>query len=134
MKRLGEFSVTQVVLQDGFLYFLIILVLGALTAVDALIRMLTNSINGNLNTSLVLIIPFFNILPNMLISHLMLHLRTFSSPEAISKVAQSSAGQQYSGLCFATNSFLGNIGAPLDSGDNDKEEWDDERNVSSTNL
>ena len=43
----------------------------------------------------------------------MLNLRTFSNPEEMSRLTQNAEGQQYSGLQFATNSFLGNIGAPL---------------------
>ena len=58
----------------------------------------------------------------MLISRLMLNLRTFSSPEEMSLLTQPSAGQRLEGLTFATNSFLGNIGAPLDDSDGIVEE------------
>ncbi|KIK51561.1 hypothetical protein GYMLUDRAFT_393639 [Collybiopsis luxurians FD-317 M1] len=64
----------------------------------------------------------------MLISQLMLNLRTFSNPDTITnKKTQSSAEQEYSGIHFATNSFLGNIGAPLDGGDHEEEEWDSDK-------
>jgi hypothetical protein len=45
----------------------------------------------------------------------MLNLHIFSNPEEMNRLTQSTEGQQYSGLQFATNSFLGNIGAPLGS-------------------
>ncbi|KIK52745.1 hypothetical protein GYMLUDRAFT_49789 [Collybiopsis luxurians FD-317 M1] len=121
MKRLGESSISQVVLQDGILYFLIQLVLGVLDATAKGVQLLVRSkAVKNLGFS----VPFFNIVPNMLISHLMLNLRTFSSPEATDSMVQSTEGQQYSGMHFATNSFLGNIGAPLDRGDFEEEDWD----------
>jgi hypothetical protein len=63
-------------------------------------------------------------LPNILISRLMLNLRTFSSPAELSQVTQT-ATKQLSGLHFATNSFLGNIGAPLDGGQEEAVEDED---------
>ena len=58
-------------------------------------------------------------MPNMLSSRLVLNLHTFSGPEETSTFIE---GHQYSGLQFATNSFLGNIGAPLDGRINEEEE------------
>ncbi|KAJ4466950.1 hypothetical protein C8R41DRAFT_723532, partial [Lentinula lateritia] len=75
MQRLNQSSITQVIIRDGTLYFL---------------------------------------LPNILISRLMLNLRTYSEP-GNSTISQ---GQQthVSSLNFASNQMLGNIGAPLDGG------------------
>ena len=47
-------------------------------------------------------------LPNILISRLMLNLRIFSNSEEMGSRGHLSE------LNFATNNFLGNIGAPLD--------------------
>ncbi|KIK51160.1 hypothetical protein GYMLUDRAFT_252335 [Collybiopsis luxurians FD-317 M1] len=121
MKRLGEASVTQVILRDGFLYFLLMLVMGILAAIGTLINWY---MKPTITTIFDIIVPFFDILPNMLISRLMLNLRTFSSPEEMSRATQASAGQQPEGLTFATNSFLGNIGAPLDDSEEVMEEED----------
>ncbi|KIK51984.1 hypothetical protein GYMLUDRAFT_50193 [Collybiopsis luxurians FD-317 M1] len=55
-----------------------------------------------------LIGPFYSVVPNILISRFMLNLRTVYSPEEM-----SAERQQYSGLQFAANSIIGNIGAPL---------------------
>ncbi|KAJ3781632.1 hypothetical protein GGU10DRAFT_256595, partial [Lentinula aff. detonsa] len=53
-------------------------------------------------------------LPNMLISRLMLNLRTFPPPEG--HTLTTSQGAYLSSLHFASNQILGNIGAPLDGG------------------
>ncbi|KIK50971.1 hypothetical protein GYMLUDRAFT_252489 [Collybiopsis luxurians FD-317 M1] len=74
------------------------------------------------NTFFSLIAPFFNILPNILISRLMLNLCTFSNPAEMSRIMRSAEGRQYSGLQFATNGFLGNIGAPLGRESTEEEE------------
>ncbi|KIK52744.1 hypothetical protein GYMLUDRAFT_250996 [Collybiopsis luxurians FD-317 M1] len=58
---------------------------------------------------------------DIILQHLILNLRTFSNCEAIGKMGQGAAGQQYSGMQFATNSFLENIGAPLDVRDYEEE-------------
>ncbi|KAH7870563.1 uncharacterized protein C8R40DRAFT_1010359, partial [Lentinula edodes] len=60
------------------------------------------------------------ILPNLLISRLMLNLRTYSE----SGNTTTSEGQQthVSSLNFASNQMLGNIGAPLDGGSFNEEE------------
>ncbi|KIK50966.1 hypothetical protein GYMLUDRAFT_252486 [Collybiopsis luxurians FD-317 M1] len=77
---------------------------------------------SNVKSFFILITPFFNILPNILISRLMLNLRTFSIPEGVNRPTQNTEGQQHSALQFATNSFLGNIGTPLGGGSVEEEE------------
>ncbi|KIK52734.1 hypothetical protein GYMLUDRAFT_962934 [Collybiopsis luxurians FD-317 M1] len=119
MKRLGESSVTQVIIRDGSAYFLIMLIVAILNTIGNLINLLTES---PANSFFNLIVPFFEVLPNMLISRLVLNLHTFSASEETSRSRQSAERQQYSGLHFATNSFLGNIGAPLDGGTIEEEE------------
>ncbi|KAF5388757.1 hypothetical protein D9757_005577 [Collybiopsis confluens] len=65
------------------------------------------------------ITPFFDIsLPNILISRLVLNLRTFSLLEA----TRSQTITTISGLNFATNRILGNIGGPIQSGEVEQEE------------
>ncbi|KAJ3871453.1 hypothetical protein F5051DRAFT_433845 [Lentinula edodes] len=84
--------------------------------------------SGNANNSEDFVTPFFDILPNILISHLMLNLRTYSEP-GNSTISQ---GQQthVSSLDFASNQMLGNIGAPLDGGSfNEEEEEEEEERV-----
>lgn len=63
-------------------------------------------------------------LPNILISHLMLNLRTYSEPGNTT----ISQGQQtrVSSLNFASNQMLGNIGAPLDGESFNEEEEEEE--------
>ncbi|KAJ3852025.1 hypothetical protein EV368DRAFT_65260 [Lentinula lateritia] len=82
--------------------------------------------SGNTNNFGNFVTPFFDILPNLLISHLMLNLRTYSEPGNTT----ISQGQQthISSLDFASNQMLGNIGAPLDGGPfNEEEEKEEER-------
>ncbi|KIK50962.1 hypothetical protein GYMLUDRAFT_50871 [Collybiopsis luxurians FD-317 M1] len=113
MRRLRESSVTQVIVRDGSIYFLIMLVVAIFNAIAYSINLLTASV---IATFFDLISQFANILPNILIGRLVLNLHSFSDPEEVSRFSQSAEGQHYSGLKFATNSFLGNIGAPLDGG------------------
>ena len=66
-----------------------------------------------LNGSSYMIDIFFlcSSLSNIFISRLILSRSTYSSPEERRRASQSGRG---SDLHFATNSFLGNIGAPVD--------------------
>ncbi|KAJ3871600.1 hypothetical protein F5051DRAFT_484551 [Lentinula edodes] len=67
------------------------------------------------------------ILPNLLISRLMLNLHTYSEPgnTTISQVQQT----HVSSLNFASNQMLGNIGAPLDGRSFNEEEEEEEERV-----
>ncbi|KAJ3920730.1 hypothetical protein F5877DRAFT_65530 [Lentinula edodes] len=107
MHRLGQPGITQVIIRDAFLYFLVITIKVTLKS-------------GNSNNFSGFVTPFFNILPNLLISRLMLNLRTYSE----SGNTTTSEGQQthVSSLNFASNQMLGNIGAPLDGGSFNEEE------------
>ncbi|KAJ3791353.1 hypothetical protein GGU11DRAFT_812749, partial [Lentinula aff. detonsa] len=67
MKRQGQSSVAHVIVQDGILYFLVVLVSAV---IEAILAVLISTIST----------PFFDFLPNMLISRLMLNLRTFPTP------------------------------------------------------
>ncbi|KAJ4465118.1 hypothetical protein C8R41DRAFT_871934 [Lentinula lateritia] len=112
MHRLGQPGITQVIIRDAFLYFLVITIKVTLKS-------------GNSNNFSGFVTPFFNILPNLLISRLMLNLRTYSE----SGNTTTSEGQQthVSSLNFASNQMLGNIGAPLDGGSfNEKEEAEED--------
>ncbi|KAJ3924499.1 MAG: hypothetical protein NXY57DRAFT_969746 [Lentinula lateritia] len=82
--------------------------------------------SGNGNNSEEFVTPFFDILPIILISRLMLNLHTYSEPGNTT----ISQGQQtrVSSLNFASNQMLGNIGAPLDGRSfNEEEEVEEER-------
>ncbi|KAJ3779850.1 hypothetical protein GGU10DRAFT_381658 [Lentinula aff. detonsa] len=58
-------------------------------------------------------------LPNLLMSRLMLNLRTFPTPGTGDTLTQRA---NLSSLHFASNQMLGNIGAPLDGGSFSEEE------------
>ncbi|KAJ3884957.1 hypothetical protein GG344DRAFT_70944 [Lentinula edodes] len=108
MQRLNQSSVTQIIIRDESLKI--------------------SLKSGNTNNFGIFVTPFFEILPNLLISHLMLNLRTYSEPGNTT----ISQGQQtrVSSLNFASNQMLGNIGAPLDGGSfNEEEEEEEEERV-----
>ncbi|KAJ3897383.1 hypothetical protein F5879DRAFT_983099 [Lentinula edodes] len=121
MQRLNQSSITQVIIRDGN-YFILAIILAIFSVVKTLKVALKS---GNLNNVEDFIIPFFDLLPNLLISRLMLNLRTYSEP-GNSTISQ---GQQthVSSLNFASNQMLGNIGAPLDGGSFNEEEEEEER-------
>ncbi|KAF5352126.1 hypothetical protein D9757_013266 [Collybiopsis confluens] len=109
MKHLGQVSsIAQVILIDGLLYFLLMLIIGIISVILSLIQLLTPGTNKITTVSLI-ISPFFDVLPNLLISRLVLNLSNFYSMEE----ANLSNNRTISGLQFATNRILGNIGAPL---------------------
>ncbi|KAJ4484613.1 hypothetical protein C8R41DRAFT_921534 [Lentinula lateritia] len=80
----------------------------------------------NSQNSLEVIVPFFIILPNLFISHLVLNLRIFSKSgnTVISQRTKSSV----SSLNFASSQMLGNIGAPLDGTSFTEKEDEEEEN------
>ncbi|KAJ3846718.1 hypothetical protein EV368DRAFT_69700 [Lentinula lateritia] len=123
MQRLGEPGITQVIIRDAFLYFLLMLAVAVLDAIFSVVTLKSGSSN-NFSGSVT---PFFNILPNLLISRLMLNLRTYSEPgnTTISKGQQT----HVSSLNFASNQMLGNIGAPLDGVSFDEGEEDREMDI-----
>ncbi|KAJ3927568.1 MAG: hypothetical protein NXY57DRAFT_903657, partial [Lentinula lateritia] len=111
MQRIGESSITHLIIRDGEHF-----------RVGGIPMYVNEAQNCTSCTYLLIdfslqqfffgfVIPFFNILPNLLIGHLVLNLRTF--PEPKNTMIQ---GQQthISSLHFASNQMLGNIGAPLD--------------------
>ncbi|KAJ3881614.1 hypothetical protein F5051DRAFT_425594 [Lentinula edodes] len=108
MQRLNQSSITQIIIRDESLK--------------------VSLKSENFNNFEGFVAPFFEILPNLLISRLMLNLRTYSEP-GNSTISQ---GQQthVSSLNFASNQMLGNIGAPLDGGSfNEEEEEEEEERV-----
>ncbi|KAJ3912358.1 hypothetical protein F5877DRAFT_72462 [Lentinula edodes] len=121
MQRLNQSSITQVIIRDGTLYFL-----GYYSCYLQCESLKVSLKSGNFSNSEGFVAPFFEILPNLLISRLMLNLRTYSEP-GNSTISQ---GQQthVSSLNFASNQMLGNIGAPLD-GRSFNEEEEEERLV-----
>ncbi|KAJ3804441.1 hypothetical protein F5876DRAFT_70626 [Lentinula aff. lateritia] len=131
MQRLNQSSITQVIIRDGTLYFLLILSILRLMLVVAIIETIFQVVSlksGNVNNFEEFVTPFFDILPNLLISRLMLNLRTYSEPGNTT----ISQGQQtrVSLLNFASNQMLGNIGAPLDGRSfNEEEEEEEEERV-----
>ncbi|KAJ3805972.1 hypothetical protein F5876DRAFT_69341 [Lentinula aff. lateritia] len=115
MYRLKESSITQVIILDA--------------TILAILSIVSLDRNIILPTTLELVIPFFDILPNLLISRLMLNLRTYSAPGNSITTTQGRARTWQSSLNFATNRMLGNIGAPLDGGsfgERDEQEEEEE--------
>ncbi|KAJ3978695.1 hypothetical protein F5890DRAFT_1479137 [Lentinula detonsa] len=142
MKRQGQSSVAHVIIQDGkfilalkkedkltlaqgILYFLIthdphlrvVLVSAVIEAILTGITLKDQIENVVLISSISA--PFFGFLPNLLISRLMLNLRTFPTPGTGDTLTQRA---NLSSLHFASNQMLGNIGAPLDGGSFSEEE------------
>ncbi|KAF5389674.1 hypothetical protein D9757_006059 [Collybiopsis confluens] len=113
MKRFGHFSIARLIVLDGSIYFLIMLVIGIISVIYDLVNLYTNA---NALSYWYIIIPFFNVLPNILISRLVLNLRTFNITSGPGDSNSTRMATGVSGLRFATNKFLGNIGAPLQSG------------------
>ncbi|KAJ3885525.1 hypothetical protein GG344DRAFT_70452 [Lentinula edodes] len=115
MQRLNQSSITLIIIRD------VAIILAVFSVV--LLK------SGNTNNFRIFVTPFFEILPNLLISRLMLNLRTYSAP-GNSTISQ---GQQthVSSLDFASNQMLGNIGAPLDgeSFNEEEEEGEEEESV-----
>ncbi|KAJ3885564.1 hypothetical protein GG344DRAFT_70423 [Lentinula edodes] len=111
MQRLNQSSITQIIIRD---------------AIIATIFQVVSLKSGNANNFEDFITPFFDILPNLLISRLMLNLHTFSKPRntTMSQVQQT----HVSSLNFASNRMLGNIGAPLDGRSFNEEEEDNGEN------
>ncbi|KAJ3793915.1 hypothetical protein GGU11DRAFT_798089 [Lentinula aff. detonsa] len=110
MKRQGQSSVAHVIVQD---VVLLLAVIEAILAGAVLISEISS--------------PFFDFLPNMLISRLMLNLRTFPTP-GTGDTLTTSQRAHFSSLHFASNQMLGNIGAPLDGGSFNEEEEEEELN------
>ncbi|KAJ3743008.1 hypothetical protein DFH05DRAFT_1498936, partial [Lentinula detonsa] len=121
MKRQGQSSVAHVIVQDAPDPHLRVVLLSAVIAAIldgvSLHAILISSIST----------PFFDFLPNMLISCLMLNLRTFPTP-GTGDTLTTSQRAQFSSLHFASNQMLGNIGAPLDGGSFNEEEEEEELN------
>ncbi|KAJ3992831.1 hypothetical protein F5050DRAFT_1852734 [Lentinula boryana] len=113
MKRQGQSSVAHVIVQD---------------VIDAILAGIT--IKDQTETVILFsdtFSPFFDSLPNMLISRLMLNLRTFPTP-GTGDTLTTSQRAHFSSLHFASNQMLGNIGAPLDGVSFNEEEEEEELN------
>ncbi|KAJ3729206.1 hypothetical protein DFJ43DRAFT_1139897 [Lentinula guzmanii] len=107
MKRQGQSSVAHVIVQDVIDAILSGITLKTLTETAALFSTISS--------------PIFNVLPNILISRLMLNLRTFHT-SGTGNTLTTSQRAHFSSLHFASNQMLGNIGAPLDGGSFNEEE------------
>ncbi|KAJ3743002.1 hypothetical protein DFH05DRAFT_1498917 [Lentinula detonsa] len=114
MKRQGQSSVAHVIVQDVVL-------------VSAVIEAILNGVSLHAVLISEISSPFFSFLPNMLISRLMLNLRTFPTP-GTGDTLTTSQRAHFSSLHFASNQMLGNIGAPLDGGSFNEEEEEEELN------
>ncbi|KAJ3780156.1 hypothetical protein GGU10DRAFT_418516 [Lentinula aff. detonsa] len=123
MKRQGQSSVAHIIVQDGILYFLVVLLSAAVFAILKGITLKNPTETAILISSIST--PFFDFLPNMLISRLMLNLRTFPTP-GTGDTLTTSQRAHFSSLHFASNQMLGNIGAPLDGGSFNEEEEEEE--------
>ncbi|KAJ3786423.1 hypothetical protein GGU10DRAFT_332318 [Lentinula aff. detonsa] len=110
MKRQGQSSVAHIIVQDA--------ILTGITLKD-------QTETADLISSIFS--PFFDFLPNILISRLMLNLRTFPTP-GTGDTLTTSQRAQFSSLHFASNQMLGNIGAPLDGGSFNEEGEEKELN------
>ncbi|KAJ3898029.1 hypothetical protein F5879DRAFT_1071134 [Lentinula edodes] len=76
MQRLNQSSITQIIIRDGTLYFLLMLVVAIILGIFNVVSLKS----GKFNNFEDFVAPFFDILPNLLISRLMLNLRTYSEP------------------------------------------------------
>ncbi|KAJ3858966.1 hypothetical protein EV359DRAFT_68567 [Lentinula novae-zelandiae] len=124
MQRLNQSSITQVIIRDGTLYFLLMLVVAIILAIFNVVSLKS----GNFNNFEDFVAPFFDILPNLLMSRLMLNLHTYSEP-GNSTISQKGQQTHVSSLDFVSNQMLGNIGAPLDGGSFNEEEEEEEERV-----
>ncbi|KAJ3746078.1 hypothetical protein DFH05DRAFT_1483637, partial [Lentinula detonsa] len=126
MKRQGQSSVAHVIVQD------VVLVLAVIEAILSGVSLHVSIHHNQQHIFIAVLIstistPFFDFLPNMLISRLMLNLRTFPTP-GTGDTLTTSQRAQFSSLHFASNQMLGNIGAPLDGGSFNEEEEEEELN------
>ncbi|KAJ3793303.1 hypothetical protein GGU11DRAFT_800327 [Lentinula aff. detonsa] len=119
MKRQGQSSVAHVIVQDEILYFLVVLLSAVIDAILSGITLKTLTETAALFSTISS--PIFNVLPNILISRLMLNLRTFHT-SGTGNTLTTSQRAHFSSLHFASNQMLGNIGAPLDGGSFNEEE------------
>ncbi|KAJ4466155.1 hypothetical protein C8J55DRAFT_587761 [Lentinula edodes] len=124
MQRLNQSSITQIIIRDGnfCIYFVECIIF--MESLKASLK--SGNLNVYVNQSFIgdyILSNLFPRFPNILISRLMLNLRTYSEP-GNSTISQ---GQQthVSSLNFASNQMLGNIGAPLD-GESFNEEAEEE--------
>ncbi|KAJ3742998.1 hypothetical protein DFH05DRAFT_1498896, partial [Lentinula detonsa] len=129
MKRQGQSSVAHVIVQDVLRltpHLRVVLLSAAVFAI----------LNGvSLHAVLISTIssPLFDILPNILISRLMLNLRTFPTP-GTGDTLTTSQRAHFSSLHFASNQMLGNIGAPLDGGSFNEEEEEEEEELNEVEI
>ncbi|KAJ3979208.1 hypothetical protein F5890DRAFT_1589459 [Lentinula detonsa] len=119
MKRQGQSSVAHVIVQD---------------VIEAILSEI--SVKNQTETAVLISTistPFFDFLPNMLISRLMLNLRTFPTP-GTGDTLTTSQRAHFSSLHFASNQMLGNIGAPLDDGSFNEEEEEEEEELNEVEI
>ncbi|KAJ3978694.1 hypothetical protein F5890DRAFT_1589575 [Lentinula detonsa] len=119
MKRQGQSSVAHIIVQDVTNAILAGITLKDQTQIATLISEISS--------------PFFSFLPNMLISRLMLNLRTFPTP-GTGDTLTTSQRAHFSSLHFASNQMLGNIGAPLDGGSFNEEEEEEEEELNEVEI
>ncbi|KAJ3799306.1 hypothetical protein GGU11DRAFT_512361 [Lentinula aff. detonsa] len=101
MRRLcpGQSSVTQVIIRDGTVYFLVTVVLSA----SDLILLVMSMKSRDTNSLSQLIGPFFNVFSNLLISRLILNLHTFNTTGNMNSMNQGGTITQFSSLHFVSN-------------------------------
>ncbi|EIM81893.1 uncharacterized protein STEHIDRAFT_161249 [Stereum hirsutum FP-91666 SS1] len=109
MQRLGQLSVTQVLLRDGVMYYTIAVMITIVNATLEVVSLTSEELSISTSAFSGLVIPFFTVLPNLLINHLVLNLRLFGYKKI-------PTAPRLSEPAFARNRVLGNIGAPLDFG------------------
>ncbi|KAJ3742994.1 hypothetical protein DFH05DRAFT_1498889, partial [Lentinula detonsa] len=120
MKRQGQSSVAHIIVQD---VVLVSAVIDAILSGVSLHGVIISAISS----------PFFDFLPNILISRLMLNLRTFPTP-GTGDTLTTSQRAHFSSLHFASNQMLGNIGAPLDGGSFNEEEEEEEEELNEVEI
>ncbi|EKM56346.1 uncharacterized protein PHACADRAFT_207607 [Phanerochaete carnosa HHB-10118-sp] len=116
MRRLGlKFSISAVLLRDGTLYFIVLL---AFNIWDILTYSNSNFAEGNYA------INFTGYLPPLLVQRFILNLRQldYAANESSSDAQHSS---HFSVRFGVPSDFLGNIGEPLDHGQSERVEGDD---------
>ncbi|EIM87051.1 uncharacterized protein STEHIDRAFT_167922 [Stereum hirsutum FP-91666 SS1] len=121
MRRSNQVSIAEILLRDGVLYFMIMFMIGSLNAAINIISTVTDGeLSSQTSNFIGMIAPFISVLPNVLVSRLVLNLRTFDEDGPVGPRSSHfrRAGRRYdedhlTEPTFAQNRFLGNIGAPL---------------------
>ncbi|EIM81009.1 uncharacterized protein STEHIDRAFT_162016 [Stereum hirsutum FP-91666 SS1] len=117
MRRLGQTTISRIILRDGVLYYIGIFLIAVASGSLRIVGVTNPNLFGRVFAGILT--PFFSVIPNVLVNRLFLNLRSYQNPS----YGLSSSDTTLPAPVFAQNRpnrFLGNIGEPLDYG-----QWDD---------